>query len=219
MLGAVVPIEPLHHRRDRDRGDRRAGRGVPLDDASGWRRARRPRTRSRACCAASRRRRLALANSMIAALIAGIVGIIAAAITELDTSTLPLQIVPALAAAVLAGLSSLVARRRRRASGSACCTALRHLRVGAVVVPDLGRDRDPRRHRPARVPARRAGDVRARGALPGPRPADRARPAGGAQAEATWSRSRRRSRLVAAVALVVLPYDFRQARVNSISGS
>ena len=44
---------------------------------------------------------------MLAALLAGGIGILAAAITELDTSTLPLQIVPALAAAVLAGLSSV----------------------------------------------------------------------------------------------------------------
>jgi len=51
--------------------------------------------------------KLALTNSLMAALIAGIVGIIAAAITELDTSTLPLQIVPALAAALLAGLTSI----------------------------------------------------------------------------------------------------------------
>ena len=50
--------------------------------------------------------RLALANSLLAALIAGAVGILAAAITELDTSTLPLQIVPALAAALIAGMSS-----------------------------------------------------------------------------------------------------------------
>jgi branched-chain amino acid transport system permease protein len=51
--------------------------------------------------------RLGLTNSLIAALIAGVVGILAAAITELDTSILPLQIVPALAAALLAGLSSI----------------------------------------------------------------------------------------------------------------
>ncbi len=51
--------------------------------------------------------RLGLTNSLIAALIAGGVGILAAAITELDTDVLPLQIVPALAAALLAGLSSI----------------------------------------------------------------------------------------------------------------
>ena len=51
--------------------------------------------------------RLGLANSLIAALIAGGVGILAAAITELDTDILPLQIVPALGAALLAGLSSI----------------------------------------------------------------------------------------------------------------
>ena len=50
--------------------------------------------------------RLALTNSMMAALIAGVVGILSGALTELDTETLPLQIVPALAAALLAGMSS-----------------------------------------------------------------------------------------------------------------
>jgi len=65
--------------------------------------------------------KLALTNSLIAALIAGIVGIIAAAITELDTNTLPLQIVPALAAALLAGLSSSRSRAPQ-ASASACCS-------------------------------------------------------------------------------------------------
>ena len=39
-------------------------------------------------------------------LIAGVVGILAAAITDLDTNILPLQIVPALAAALIARLSS-----------------------------------------------------------------------------------------------------------------
>ena len=91
-------------------------------------------------------RRLAMANAVIAALLAGIVGIVAAAITELDSSTLPLQVIPALAAAMLAGLSSL---------GLACSAGFGigvlygagHLRVGAVVVPAVERGRDPRRHR------------------------------------------------------------------------
>ena len=39
-------------------------------------------------------------------MIAGGIGILAASITQLDTETLPLQIVPALAAALLAGFTS-----------------------------------------------------------------------------------------------------------------
>ncbi len=49
---------------------------------------------------------VSLANTLIASLIAGGVGILAAAITELDPATLPLQIVPALAAALLARFTS-----------------------------------------------------------------------------------------------------------------
>ncbi|HEY2692487.1 MAG TPA: ATP-binding cassette domain-containing protein, partial [Streptosporangiaceae bacterium] len=49
---------------------------------------------------------VSLVNTLIASLIAGGVGILAAAITELDPATLPLQIVPALAAALLARFTS-----------------------------------------------------------------------------------------------------------------
>jgi len=49
---------------------------------------------------------VSLVNTMIASLIAGGVGILAAAITQLDPTTLPLQIVPALAAALLARFTS-----------------------------------------------------------------------------------------------------------------
>jgi branched-chain amino acid transport system permease protein len=50
--------------------------------------------------------RLSLANTLLASLVAGALGILAASITELDPSTLPLQIVPALAAALVAGFTS-----------------------------------------------------------------------------------------------------------------
>src|ERR671935_996503 len=50
--------------------------------------------------------RLSMVNTLLASLIAGGVGILAASITQLDTETLPLQIVPALAAALIAGFTS-----------------------------------------------------------------------------------------------------------------
>jgi branched-chain amino acid transport system permease protein len=50
--------------------------------------------------------RLSMVNTLLASAIAGGVGILAASITQLDTETLPLQIVPALAAALLAGFTS-----------------------------------------------------------------------------------------------------------------
>ena len=50
--------------------------------------------------------RLSMGNTLLASVIAGGIGILAASITQLDTETLPLQIVPALAAALLAGFTS-----------------------------------------------------------------------------------------------------------------
>jgi branched-chain amino acid transport system permease protein len=49
---------------------------------------------------------LSLANTMGAAVVAGAVGILGASVTQLDTTSLPLVIVPALAAALLARLTS-----------------------------------------------------------------------------------------------------------------
>ncbi len=49
---------------------------------------------------------LSMANTLLASVIAGGIGILAASITQLDTETLPLQIVPALAAALLARFTS-----------------------------------------------------------------------------------------------------------------
>ena len=50
--------------------------------------------------------RLSMINTLLASAIAGGIGILAASITQLDTETLPLQIVPALAAALIAGFTS-----------------------------------------------------------------------------------------------------------------
>jgi branched-chain amino acid transport system permease protein len=49
---------------------------------------------------------ISLTNTLLAAGIAGLLGILAASITSLDPSTLPLQIIPALAAALLASFTS-----------------------------------------------------------------------------------------------------------------
>jgi branched-chain amino acid transport system permease protein len=50
--------------------------------------------------------RLSMVNTLLAALVAGSIGVLAASITQLDTVSLPLQVVPALAAALLARLTS-----------------------------------------------------------------------------------------------------------------
>ena len=50
--------------------------------------------------------RISLVNTLLSALLAGAIGILAASITSLDPETLPLQIIPALAAALLASFTS-----------------------------------------------------------------------------------------------------------------
>ncbi len=49
---------------------------------------------------------LSLANTVLAALVAGAIGVLAAPLVQVDSTSLPLQIVPALAAAVFAGFTS-----------------------------------------------------------------------------------------------------------------
>ena len=50
--------------------------------------------------------RISLVNTLMSSLVAGAIGILAASITSLDPETLPLQIIPALAAALLASFTS-----------------------------------------------------------------------------------------------------------------
>jgi branched-chain amino acid transport system permease protein len=161
--------------------------------------------------------KLALTNALIAALIAGIVGIVAAAITELDSSTLPLQIVPALAAALLAGLTSIpVACVAGFGIGVlfSLITWMSSLSwfpttAGAPIpgVPDLLTLLiiiAAMYLRGARLPGR--GQLVERGLPEVPRPKRLGSIALPLAA-------------VCAVALVVLPYDFRQALVNSEIGA
>ncbi|HXH96085.1 MAG TPA: hypothetical protein VNH40_02650, partial [Gaiellaceae bacterium] len=50
--------------------------------------------------------RLALANTLLATVVAGALGVLAASITQLDSTALPLQVVPALTAALFASFTS-----------------------------------------------------------------------------------------------------------------
>ena len=78
---------------------------------------------------------LSMANTVLASAVAGAMGIVAAPLAQADSTTLPLFIVPALAAALFAGFTSLGDRLPGR---------LRHrdravadvLRLDALVVPD-----------------------------------------------------------------------------------
>jgi ABC-type branched-subunit amino acid transport system permease subunit len=162
-------------------------------------------------------RRLSLINTMLGTVVAGAVGVLVAPLVQLDATTLPLQIVPALAAAVLGrftsfgivcfvgltigmGQSLLVyaaAQSWFPKEGGAPVTGLQELLVFAAIVIAMF-------WRGAQLPSR--GEVVEKRLPDAPRP------------------QRLRSRAVTAVlagmvALIVLPYDFRQALINSGIGS
>ncbi|HZE04714.1 MAG TPA: branched-chain amino acid ABC transporter permease/ATP-binding protein [Solirubrobacteraceae bacterium] len=160
---------------------------------------------------------LSLANTVLGAVIAGGLGILAASITELDPSTLPLQIVPALAAALMANFTSF----------SIACAAGLGLGIidsliqyvsslswfptaGGVALPGVAElvafviIALVLFLRGSRLPSR--GDIVERSLPLAPRP-----------------RNLMRTALIAgvicAVALVVLPYDFREALINTLIGT
>jgi branched-chain amino acid transport system permease protein len=161
--------------------------------------------------------RLSMLNTLLASLIAGGIGILAASITELDPSTLPLQIVPALAAALLARFTSF---------GIACAAGIALGIIDSLIqyvtslswFPTSGGTTLPGVYelvvfllivlfmylRGARLPTR--GELVEQRLPEAPRPQ---RLAITAPAVA----------LVCAVALVVLPFDFREALINSMIGA
>jgi branched-chain amino acid transport system permease protein len=161
--------------------------------------------------------RLSMLNTLLASVIAGGIGILAASITELDSSTLPLQIVPALAAALVARFTSF---------GIACAAGIALGIIDSLIqyvsslswFPTSGGTAWPGVYelvvfliivsvmfmRGARLPTR--GELVERRLPEAPRPR---RLAVTAPAIA----------LVCAVALVVLPFDFREALVNSMIGA
>jgi branched-chain amino acid transport system permease protein len=162
-------------------------------------------------------RLLSLGNTLVASFIAGAVGILAAAITELDSETLPLQIVPALTAALIARFTSF----------SLACAAGITLGVIESLIqyassqtwfPQAGGSAIPgvaelviflitvavMYLRGASLPRR--GDLVERSLPQVPRPNNLVRTALIAG-------------VICAVALVVLPYDFREALINTLIGT
>jgi branched-chain amino acid transport system permease protein len=162
-------------------------------------------------------RRLSLSNSVLASVIAGAFGILVAPLITLNTTTLPLEIVPALGAALFAGFSSL---------GVACFAGLL-MGAGASLLNYWSSQSwfpqsqgNPINGLPellffvlvAIAMAWRGSKVPARGELTekrmplAPRPENLVR----------WS-------VIALVAgvvlLIVFPYEFRQALVNSMLGA
>src|SRR6185437_1818412 len=161
--------------------------------------------------------RLSMINTLLASLIAGGVGILAASITQLDTETLPLQIVPALAAALIAGFTSF---------GIACAAGIGLGIVGSLIeyvtslswFPTTGGVALPGVYelvvfvlivlfmylRGANLPTR--GELVEQRLPLAPRPRNLALTAPVVA-------------VVCAVALVVLPFDFREALVNTMIGT
>jgi branched-chain amino acid transport system permease protein len=160
---------------------------------------------------------ISLINTLLAALLAGAVGILAASITELDPETLPLQIIPALAAALLASFTSFgiacaasfgigimysliqyaSAQSWFPQSGGVALPGVTDLLAFLIIVTVLT-------WRGPRIPGR--GELVERRLPEVPRPQHLPRTAVICTA-------------LAAVALVVLPFGFREALVNTVIGT
>ena len=161
--------------------------------------------------------RLSLVNSLLASVIAGAFGILVAPLITLNTTTLPFEIVPALGAALFAGFSSL---------GVACFAGLLMGAGASLLNYWSSQSWFPQSQgnplnglaellffvlvaiamawRGSKVPAR--GELTEKRMPLAPRPENLARSTVIA--------------LVAGVALlIVFPYDFRQAMVNSMLGA
>jgi branched-chain amino acid transport system permease protein len=162
-------------------------------------------------------RLLSLGNTLVASFIAGAVGILAAAITELDSETLPLQIVPALTAALIARFTSfslacaagiglgIIESLIQYASsqswfpqaGGSAIPGVAELVIFLITVAVMYL-------RGASLPRR--GDLVERSLPQVPRPNNLVRTA-------------LSTGVICAVALVVLPYDFREALINTLIGT
>ena len=161
--------------------------------------------------------RISMINNLIASLVVGTLGILAASITQLDPETLPLLIIPALAAALLARFTSfgiacgagigigvlysliqyISAQSWFPQSGGVALPGVTDLLAFFIIVGVLF-------WRGSRIPGR--GELVER-RLPGvPRPR-------------YLVRTSLILATVAAVALIVLPFDFREALINTLIGT
>jgi branched-chain amino acid transport system permease protein len=160
---------------------------------------------------------LSLGNMLLASVVAGSIGVLAASITQLDASSLPLQVVPALAAALLARLTSF---------GIACAAGLGIGIIGSLVDYFSTKSWFPT-DQGVPLPGvkelivfgiivlamfLRGAALPRRGELVEQRLPEVPRPRRLALPVVTMS-------VVCAVALIVLPFDFRQALINSLIGT
>jgi branched-chain amino acid transport system permease protein len=162
-------------------------------------------------------RRLSLVNSLLASIIAGAFGILVAPLITLNTTTLPLEIVPALGAALFAGFSSL---------GVACFAGLLMGAGASLLNYWASQSWFPQSQgnplnglaellffvlvaiamfwRGSKVPAR--GEITEKRMPLAPRPEH-------------LTRFSVIGLVAGVVLLIVLPYEFRQAMVNSMLGA
>jgi branched-chain amino acid transport system permease protein len=160
---------------------------------------------------------ISLTNTLLASLVAGGLGILAASITQLDPQTLPLQIIPALAAALIAQftsfgvacaaaigigiLDSLVQYASAQTwfpqSGGVALPGVTDLLAFLIIVVVLF-------WRGSRIPGR--GEVVERRLPEAPRPGH------------LW-RTALVCGLAGAVLLIIFPFDFREALINTLIGA
>jgi branched-chain amino acid transport system permease protein len=160
---------------------------------------------------------ISLANTLLASLLAGALGILAASITQLDPQTLPLQIIPALAAALIASFTSFgiavgasfgiaimysllqyaSAQSWFPQSGGVSLPGVTDLLAFLIIVVVLF-------WRGSRIPGR--GEIVERRLPEAPRPQH-------------LVRTGLICVLVGAVLLIVFPFDFREALINTLIGA
>jgi len=160
---------------------------------------------------------ISLTNTLLASLLAGALGILAASITQLDPSTLPLQIIPALAAALIAQFTSFgiavgasfgiaimysllqyaSAQSWFPQSGGVSLPGVTDLLAFLIIVVVLF-------WRGSRIPGR--GEIVERSLPEAPRPQH-------------LIRTGLVCALVGAVLLIVFPFDFREALINTLIGA
>ncbi|HUB22290.1 MAG TPA: branched-chain amino acid ABC transporter permease/ATP-binding protein [Streptosporangiaceae bacterium] len=160
---------------------------------------------------------ISLANTLLASLVAGALGILAASITQLDPQTLPLQIIPALAAALIASFTSFgiavgasfgiaimysllqyaSAQSWFPQSGGVSLPGVTDLLAFLIIVVVLF-------WRGSRIPGR--GEIVERRLPEAPRPQH-------------LIRTGLACAVLGAVLLVVFPFDFREALINTLIGA
>src|SRR5918996_1264914 len=160
---------------------------------------------------------LSMVNTLLASVVAGAVGVLAASITQLDAVSLPLQVVPALAAALLARLTSFSIACAAGLGIGIINSLIDYVSTKSWFPTDQGVPLPGVKEliafliiitamflRGAALPSR--GELIEQRLPEVPRPQRLLAPA------VTLA-------IVGAVALVVLPFDFRQALINSMIGT